>query len=874
MSSGPIGRDEELGRLVGALRRADLAGVVLTGEAGIGKTHLLDAGLYRAGTAGFAIVRITGSRALADLPLAAFAPFLPARLAGDVTDLVTLRSVLRERADGRPMVLGVDDAHLLDDASAAMVHQLAADLSVFVMGTVRTGAIPPDAVTALWKDRLVERVAIGPLDRDAIAAMAVDIAGAPLEPAAADELARRSAGNPLFARELLHTAIDTGALVLRAGTYVGDGAFPAPASINELLGSRLTGLDEQERRAVGLVAFGGALDIDVLEALVDPDALVRLETARLIVAEERGERGEHLEIRFAHPLHADAVRHATGRLVARRLQRELADALEARGGGDTDDVLRIVSLRLDSGGESSPALLARAARLAMRRHDEALAERLARSTFAATHRLSAATVLAHACMEQGRADDALTALHDPTIDLAEATPDEQVRAAVLEANVHFWGRGRAEEALAVLASVQALPTDAVRRADVDGAVATIEAFRGRPTAALALARVDGASPPSPFATMAARTALVAAGRPATAAALPDPAGVSDPTLASLLGIARAQSLVASGRIAEAAEWAIEQWEEATRARAAHRRVGWSIALADAEQAAGRLAAARRWYEDAARQAVATGANLHGRRWALGGALLCAAQTGDLPGAAELLRQLEDLDRHDATVNELSGERGRAWLLAQRDGPDAAVELLERLAEEAAEAGRHGHVVQLATDIARLDRAGRAVEILDRTGAADRIDGAYLPLMVAAVRAFARLDPVGLGEAAEGFQAIGAGLLAAEAAGGAAALADETGEDARTVAARQRRAAELRAAIDDLATPAAATAPVELALSRREREIATLVAEGRTSREVAELLVIGVRTVESHLGRVFGKLGISARSELAEALGLAATGSPR
>ena len=61
--------------------------------------------------------------------------------------------------------------------------------------------------------------------------------------------------------------------------------------------------------------------------------------------------------------------------------------------------------------------------------------------------------------------------------------------------------------------------------------------------------------------------------------------------------------------------------------------------------------------------------------------------------------------------------------------------------------------------------------------------------------------------------------------------------------------------------------MELPLSRREREIATLVARGLTSREVAQSLVIGVRTVESHLARIFDKLGIHSRAELAATLGV-------
>jgi DNA-binding CsgD family transcriptional regulator len=72
------------------------------------------------------------------------------------------------------------------------------------------------------------------------------------------------------------------------------------------------------------------------------------------------------------------------------------------------------------------------------------------------------------------------------------------------------------------------------------------------------------------------------------------------------------------------------------------------------------------------------------------------------------------------------------------------------------------------------------------------------------------------------------------------------------------------------TPALLHTPIELPLSRREREIAMLVAAGRTSREVAEELVIGVRTVESHLTRIYDKLGIHSRTELASALGLEPT----
>lgn len=51
------------------------------------------------------------------------------------------------------------------------------------------------------------------------------------------------------------------------------------------------------------------------------------------------------------------------------------------------------------------------------------------------------------------------------------------------------------------------------------------------------------------------------------------------------------------------------------------------------------------------------------------------------------------------------------------------------------------------------------------------------------------------------------------------------------------------------------------LTRREREVARLAARGHTAREIAERLVIGERTVESHLANVYAKLGVDSKLDL-------------
>ena len=95
-----------------------------------------------------------------------------------------------------------------------------------------------------------------------------------------------------------------------------------------------------------------------------------------------------------------------------------------------------------------------------------------------------------------------------------------------------------------------------------------------------------------------------------------------------------------------------------------------------------------------------------------------------------------------------------------------------------------------------------------------------------------------------------------AACGADRFRDEAGRELRRLgkasASRQRRAATTADGID--------------ALSGREREIAELVALGRTNREIAAELFVSEKTVEGHLRNVFIKLEVSARAAVAEAVG--------
>ena len=95
-----------------------------------------------------------------------------------------------------------------------------------------------------------------------------------------------------------------------------------------------------------------------------------------------------------------------------------------------------------------------------------------------------------------------------------------------------------------------------------------------------------------------------------------------------------------------------------------------------------------------------------------------------------------------------------------------------------------------------------------------------------------------------------------------ALADAAGAGAQTVAADA--ALQLRAAGLRINARALRATPVEGELTRRERDIAELVASGRSNKEVASTLFLSAKTVENNLSRIYAKVGVRSRSELARA----------
>ena len=250
---------------------------MITGPAGVGKTTLALSGVEWAKQRGMAQRRASATKAAQGLPFGAFVSLLPPERSDEANSQEDLGVLLGryaramvEEALGRPLLVFVDDAHLLDNGSAILVHQLALTQAATVLATVRAGEVLPDPVLSLWKDGPAERIEIGALDDETIEELLASALGGPVDAATVRELAARSRGNPMFLRELVNGALETGALVEAGGLWRLEGALSPTVRLAELVALRLGDLSQPERSVLELLALGEPLGPAELARLADP----------------------------------------------------------------------------------------------------------------------------------------------------------------------------------------------------------------------------------------------------------------------------------------------------------------------------------------------------------------------------------------------------------------------------------------------------------------------------------------------------------------------------------------------------------------------------------------------------------------------------
>lgn len=859
-------RDGELRSFLDALDDAGTNLVVLYGPAGVGKTRLADAFLDAAEDHGRLTARVTGSAAAALMPLGALAPVLPHDVdaTASARDLFErARSELDALGGGARLVLLVDDAHLLDTSSAVLLTQLVDAGAVFVVATIRDGEAVPDAVASWWRSERARRVDLRDLDREATGEVLRLALGGEVGADTVQRLHLASDGNPLLLRELVLQSLEADRLRDDSGTWRIVGAIPPSQRLGELFAARLGPLGDDARHALEQLALCAPLGPAELTSPGDASDLEALERAGLI----RVVLDDHRQqLTIAHPLYGEALRANMPVLRRRSILLAAAERVEELGARRREDARRIATWRLDAGGSPDPVLLLQAATVARHTHDFAEVERLAGVLMEDAPSAEAALLLGEALYELGHFDRSEAVLGAT---MPEGTdPELLVRQATLRTKNLQWG-------LCDWAKAMTVVEDAIVAIGADGwddlvaEKGSVLLFSGHPQQALDLFDTIDAhtsrtrvlialiqSPALAAVGQTARAVQVAGDGFAEHSAMDDPLALAHPGTHI---VNQTFALVEAGRLDEADELAGIGYEVAVADAVPIAQIWFALMLAKSAGLRGRMDESLRWYREGA-----STARLHGFRGPLSGALagmaVADANLGRAADAAAAIEEYRTLPTfsffgHDHSI-------GIAWSQWANGDPHGARATLLAEAERAYEGHHNGSAAWLWHDASRLGARGLAARLQIVADTGDSPVVAARAQHVAAVEAG---DADGLVAAADAFEALGANLLAAEAASEASAELRRKG-DQRRGAALGNRSKQLMERCPGVRTPALAPADVAVPLSTREREVASLAGSGLTSQEIADRLYLSIRTVDNHLQKAYAKLGVNKREQLAAALG--------
>lgn len=859
-----IGRLEELEFIKGALERSDSRGVVLAGAAGVGKTRLAWEAGTEAARRELRCEWAVATRAAASIPFSAFAhllPDLPPRAEGLDVLLEAVRTI-SEKASKSPIVLVVDDAHLLDDPSATLVHHLASTGVIKLIATVRSGEIPPDPITALWKEDLVERLEVQALSKEESERLVSEGLGDNVSRRTLFDLWNAGRGNALLLRELVLGGLESGSLSKRAGVWQWQGPMTGGSRLREVVEARIGRLSKTEREAAEVLAFGEPVSVDVLVHLADPAALHELERRGVVESVEDGHR---LEVRLSHPLYAEMLRFSTPRPRARSIRRLLADQFESLGCRRREDALRVAAWLLESGGAREAGTLLIAATHAMRAFDYPLAERLARAAVSADGGFRAQLLLADALRSQTKAEEAEELL--ARLGVEAANDDERAAAVTLRAYNLFFGRDRGEDAQAILEEAEARVRSSNSLDLIVSCRAILYLYAGRPLDAIDAARrvpsgetvQDGAWLD---AKMAEAAALAIAGRTEDAIQIVDVAYARAESLGAE-GLPRQGSFSAvaflalrlAGRLEEAETFAESAYEIAVNLRSHDFSALMLSSLGNVALARGNVKSAESRLLEAC--ALLRERDRNGfLPWCLAQWAQTLGFLGDHKAAERALEEALECRSDSNLIFSIWFDLARAWVLAARGETSAA----KAIALEAADLARAtGQVVFEAIALHDVVRMGFPKEVVDRLADLSKLaDGSLLAAFAHHAEALTAGEGDALDEASRAFETIGAQLFAAEAAAEAARAHSDAGRLTRSASSSERS----RALSESVGakTPALSSLGDMRPLTAREREIAILAASGLSSKEIAERLFVSVRTVDNHLHHVYSKLGVNGRAD--------------
>jgi DNA-binding CsgD family transcriptional regulator/energy-coupling factor transporter ATP-binding protein EcfA2 len=860
-----VARDDQFRQALAALEDGvEFQGVALVGDSGVGKSTLARA-LADAVESGGSTVRFAlGTRTGRDIPLGAFsrsvtleAPHVPAAM------LAAAHKTLDREEN---LVVVVDDAQLLDFLSATLVYQLAASGTARLIVTIGSSEAVSDTVTALLKERLVLNLHIDPLTREQTAQLARGVLGGVVESRLVDELYRRTAGNLLLLRGLLGAGRESGVLAHTDDGWQLRGPLRPDRELYDHLELRLRSLAPEELQAVEILATGELLDWEIVRGLCDADALARLERRGLIqlVAD-----GPDMVARLNHPVIGEAAIRLAGVVRSRQLNGLLAQALQRdlqQGGRrsrlpDVRGQIRLAQFMMRSDLPWDLDVISHAAATAVAMSNVVCGEELARFAYQRGGGMRAALALAEAMSWQGRGDEAEAVLG--AFDTGGADELLMGRWGCLRAGNLFWGCGRVDAARTVLAEVKGRVDSKAMLGFAEAIGVSFAFFSGdlatAITTGLPLCESELVPVAMVWAAMSTAWALALSGRflecdqIAAEGFRAGALGESTPQRFAI-GVAEVMALTAAGDLAAADRVRERYAAPAAGVREAEAIVAAISGLADL--ARGALGSACEALRDSA-SAMSVGFPSGWLMLVSAWSAQAEALHGDQKAAAAALKRSEEANGPQVAVFLPELELARAWVRASAGLTTSACRHAIRAAQIAGRSRMYAVEMRaLHTAVRFGDRSHTArLTELGRTLAAPLPDA-----IVAHARALADHDGQLLDEVADRFAGIGAMALAADAVAQAAREHARTGERAKGLESSAR--AHWLAGHFGLQSPAIDAAAQPLPITDREREIAAMVAAGLSNRHIAERLSVSVRTVDGHLYRIFAKLDIQSRDQLA------------
>ncbi len=858
-----VGRTEVMQTIEAAIAASDASGLVVYGAVGVGKSRIAREALSAAKSQGYECRWAVGTSSGRGIPLGAFATWAPSGVTDTVQLLRGAIESLTTATSGAPVVVCVDDVHLLDDLSTFVVHQIVQRGAAKVILTVRAGEPIPAAVGEISKVGQFDRLDLQPLSLEEITTLLAAALDGPVDPDAAQRLWNLTRGNVLYLRTIVEQHVANGLLVQRHGSWRWIGDPTMPPGLVELIESRIGALATPVTDVIDALAVGEPIELAALSRITDPAAIEEAETRGLIALEPAVDA---VLVRLAHPLYSEVRRRRAPATKLRRLRGLVATEL-AESGADDDIqvVVRRATLSLGSDLTPDAELLIRAAHGAVWLADLPLADRLASAAIRAGAGPESTFVRAHALSWHGRGAEAEAVLAE--VRTSELSEDEHARFAFLRASNLLWALGDPAGAKEVIESASRATSPQVR-SYID-AFRTVYSFAmDQPQAArqtakdLALAdlpAVVGAEIAWALATIAAE-----AGRTAEAVAVAD-AGYTvatrsfdAPQMRFNIADSHVGALLLAGRIGEAVEVAERVRRQAIDLPGAAQLLGAAVA-GRAALGAGRLDAASSLLEPAAEGFSAS----HAIGWGYRYCVPYTTALGMRGSTADAVAALSALDKQLRPFRSLDYERSvaRAWAAANQGAVSEAITILLSAADRAAANGQFAAEVICRQSAAQFGDHSSA----ERLGELEAIvEGPRVGLAARFAAALRDGDAAELSSVSEEFERVGDVVAAVDAAAQAALTYRRHGQRGSALGC-STRADALAERCGGLNTPALRQATEPLPLTDREREIVMLIGEGLSNREVAARLTLSVRTVESHIYAAMSKTGTRNRDELAALL---------